>query len=261
VSSGRIAARGRLGLLMGRRMRRGRARSSLSRRRLALAAGLTAGLLALLGGGWLWLRNSSLVAVQRVTVIGQSGPEAGAIRAALMRSARGMSTLDVQVSQLRMAVSPYPEVKDVQVATHFPHGLSIRVVEQLPVAVVNVGGRPMAVGSDGTLLHQVSSGTSLPVIPLAVPPGGPRLTDPAAKRAVALLAAAPYQLLAKVSQVTTVSGHGLVAQLRDGPSIYFGPPTQLRAKWIAATEVLADPGSVGASYIDVTDPMRPAAGG
>jgi hypothetical protein len=32
------------------------------------------------------------------------------------------------------------------------------------------------------------------------------------------------------------------------------------AKWAAATAVLAEPTSAGASYIDVTDPSRPAAG-
>ena len=34
----------------------------------------------------------------------------------------------------------------------------------------------------------------------------------------------------------------------------------LDAKWDSATMVLADPSSAGASYIDVSDPSRPAAG-
>jgi hypothetical protein len=51
-----------------------------------------------------------------------------------------------------------------------------------------------------------------------------------------------------------------VAQLRNGPSIYFGDANQLAAKWSAAVAVLADSGSAEAVYIDVTDPQRPAAG-
>jgi hypothetical protein len=39
-----------------------------------------------------------------------------------------------------------------------------------------------------------------------------------------------------------------------------GDTRRLAAKWRAVVAVLADPGSVGASYIDVTDPGRPAAG-
>ncbi len=222
---------------------------------LAVALGLG----VLLIGGWLWLRDSSLVAVERVTVTGADGPEAGAIRSALVAAAHSMTTLDVGLGQLRNAVSPFPEVKDLQVSTQFPHGLRIRVIEQLPVAAVMVGGRRLAVASDGTLLH-VPAGASLPLILLTVPPGGSKLTEPSAVQAIALLAAAPYRVLAKLSQVTTAPGHGLVAQLRGGPSIYFGAASDLQAKWISATEVLADPGSAGASYIDVTDPMRPAAG-
>ena len=189
----------------------------------------------MLAGGWLWLRDSSLVAVQQVTVTGQTGPDAAAIRSALASAARSMTTLDVRIDQLRTAVSPFPEVKDLRVSTQFPHGMRIRVIEQLPVAAVEVGGRQIPVAADGTLLHDVAAASSLPLIPLAVPPGGPRLTDPAAARAVTLLAAAPYQLLSRISQVTTVAGHGLVAQVRGGPSIYFGDATDLRAKWISAS--------------------------
>jgi cell division protein FtsQ len=213
----------------------------------------------LLLGGWLWLRDSSLVAVTRVTVSGESGPDAAAIRTALIGAAHGMTTLDVSTSQLRTAVSPFPVVEDLRVSTQFPHGMRIRVIERLPVAVVSVAGRNVAVANDGTLLHELAGGSTLPVVPLTVPPGGPRLIDPALQ-AIKLLAAAPAPFLARISQVTTVAGHGLVAQVRGGPSIYFGLATDARAKWIAATEVLADPGSAGAAYIDVTDPVRPAAG-
>ena len=233
-------------------------RRTLPRRlRLALAVVFVA---LLLGGAWLWLRDSSLVAVEHVTVSGQRGPDAGAIRSALTAAAHGMTTLDVRAGQLRTAVSSFPEVKHLDVSTQFPHGMRIRVVEQLPVAAVAVAGRRIAVASDGTLLHDVSTAASLPLIPLAMAPGGPRVTAPAAVSAVAMLAAAPYQLLSRISQVTTVAGHGLVAQVRGGPSIYFGAAGDLRAKWASAATVLADPRSAGAAYVDVTDPARPAAG-
>jgi cell division protein FtsQ len=215
---------------------------------------------ALLAGGWLWLRDSSLVSVRRVTVTGVSGPDAGQIRTALVASARTMTTLDVQISQLRTAVAPYPVVKNLQVSTQFPHGLRIQVIEQIPVAAVSVDGRSTAVAADGTLLHDVVASPQLPVIPLRVPPAGARLTDPGARGAVAVLAAAPYQLLSHLTGVTTGGSHGLVAQLRVGPSIYFGDAHQLAAKWAAAIAVLAQAGSAGSSYIDVTDPGRPAAG-
>jgi cell division protein FtsQ len=246
--------------LLGRRSR-GRALrrlwASKRVRRLTVAA---VALAAVLGGGWLWLRDSSLVAVQRVAVIGVSGPDAIQIHDALVAAARTMSTLDVHVDRLRTAVAPYPVVRDIRVSTQFPHGMRIHVVEQLPVATVMVGGRAIPVSGDGTLLHDASPTETLPVLELPAAPGGPRLTEPGALSAVALLAAAPYPLLSKISEVSHSGIHGLSAQLRGGPVIYFGDGTQLAAKWRGAIAVLADPGSSGASYIDVTDPRRPAAG-
>jgi cell division protein FtsQ len=231
-----------------------------SARRLRLVAiGLVA-LGVLLGGGWFWFRDSSFVSVKTVAVTGQSGPDAAAIRSALMTAARNMTTLDVDMAQLRTAVSPYPAVKTLQVSTEFPHGMRIQVIEQLPVAVIQLPGRTIAVASDGTLLREVQSAPSLPTIALSVPPGGPRLTDQAALAAVAALAAAPYQLLSKISQIQTAAPHGLVAQLRAGPQVYLGDSSDLTQKWSAAVAVLSDSGSAGAAYIDVTDPRRPAAG-
>ena len=64
--------------------------------------------LPLLAGGWLWLRDSSLVAVEHVRVSGVHGPEATAIEAALTGAARHMSTLDVHAGALRAAVAPFP---------------------------------------------------------------------------------------------------------------------------------------------------------
>ena len=214
----------------------------------------------LLVGAYFWVRDSSLVAVQQVKVTGDSGPDAARIRTALVAAARNMRTRDVNMGQLKTAVEPYPDVKRLDVSTQFPHGMRIRVVEQMPVAVVAEAGRRIPVAGDGTLLHDVAAGSTLPVISLTVPPGGPRLTGYALSE-VRLLAAAPYQLLAKIGGVSDGPAHGLVAQLRDGPAIYFGDGGRLVAKWNAATAVVASRESAGAVYSDVTDPNRRAAGG
>lgn len=241
--------------------RRGLARPGLrTTPRLRLAIVVAVLLVGLLFGAWLWLRDSSLVAVNRVTITGAAGADAAEIRSALRSAARNMTTLDVQMGQLRTAVAPFPEVRRLRVHTAFPHRMVIEVIEQRPVAVVDIGNRNVPVASDGTLLRAVSVSSALPTIPLSVPPVGQRLSEGRAADAVALLAAAPEQMLARIEQVTVVTGHGLVAQLRNGPSLYFGDTARLAAKWAAATEVLANAGSAGAVYIDVTDPERPAAG-
>jgi cell division protein FtsQ len=215
--------------------------------------------LALAGGAWVWLRNSSLVAVQRVTVVGVSGRDARQIRSALISAARNMTTLNVKMGALRTAVAPFPVVKQLHVTTGFPHRMRIDVVEQVPVAIISAAGQQVAVAGDGTLLRGGSIPGSLPTIPLAVSPAGTRVTG-ATMRIVRLLAAAPYQLLGRVSRAFDGGAQGLQAQLRNGPKLNFGTDEELGAKWAAAAAVLADPASAGADYIDVTVPSRPAAG-
>jgi cell division protein FtsQ len=215
--------------------------------------------LGLAAAGWVWLRDSSLVAVQRVTIVGVSGRDAHQIRAALRSAARNMTTLDVKLSALRTAVAPYPVVKQLHVSTKFPHQMRIDVVEQVPVAVISSGGVQVAVSADGTLLRGTAIQGSLPTVSLPVTPGGTRVTG-STLQVIRLLAAAPYQLLGKVSQASDGATHGLEAQLRNGPKLYFGDDTDLAAKWTAAAAVLADSASAGAGYIDVTVASRPAAG-
>jgi cell division protein FtsQ len=246
------------GWLAGQRRRAVRRRAiRLPGPRLIAAVALV---LALLAGGWLWLRDSSLVAVRRVTISGVSGPDAGRIRSALRLAARNMTTLDVKNAELNTAVAPYPVVKSLSVSTQFPHGMRIRVTEELPVGEITVAGHSVAVASDGVLLHDAVPSTRLPSISLPSAPGGNRISTGAGLQLVALLTAAPYQLLAHLTDASSTAAHGLVVQLRNGPIIYFGAASQLGVKWAAATAVLADSGSDGAQYIDVTDPQRPVAG-
>ena len=176
----------------------------------------------LLGGVWLWLRDSSLVAVRKVRVTGASGPDAAQIRSALIAAAHNMTTLDVNMKQLRTAVAPYPVVKRLDVTTQFPHGMRIRVIEQ------DAGGvrrRRRAADGGGRRRHP------------AARCGRQRRrcrrsrcrwclaarTSPGTRRArSSCSSAAPYALLSKVETVTDGQAHGLVAQLRNGPSLYFG---------------------------------------
>ena len=216
-------------------------------------------LVAIAVGGWFWLRDSSLVAVRKVTITGVSGPDAGQIRAALTSAAHGMTTLDVNSAALRNAVQPFPVVKHVQASTSFPHAMVITVSEEVPVAMLSAGGTSTAVAGDGALLHGASAPAALPTITVAVAPGGDRVTGMALADA-RLLAAAPYPLLARIASASDSQAHGLTVQLRNGPRVYFGSTGQLARKWSVADGVIAQPSSAGADYIDVTVPARPVAG-
>jgi cell division protein FtsQ len=228
------------------------------RLRIALVAALIAA--PALGGGWLWLRHSSLVAVREVHITGTHGGDAAAIDSALTAAARRMSTLDVRPGELRAAVSAYPIVARLEVHASLPHSLSIRVVEQSPVAAVAVAGARSAVAADGVVLGAAHLDGSLPALSATAPlTPGERVRNPALLAALAVLGAAPPALAAQTERAFTGS-KGLTLVLHGGVSAYFGDATRPHAKWLALARVLADPSSAGAAYVDVRVPERPAAG-
>jgi cell division protein FtsQ len=241
------AARAGLGLLWQRRWSR-----------IALLASMIA--LPLLGGGWLWLRNSSFVAVQRVEISGVRGPDATQIDALLTAAARSESTLDVNVSALRAAVAELPLVREVSAVAHFPHTLEVRVVEQLPAAELLVAGSKTAVAADGVVLGTSFSTGDLPVVAGSSEPSvGQTVKAPDLLSALTVLGAAPAPL-ARLAERAFEGPKGLTVAMRNGLLVYFGNATRPHAKWLSLTRVLADSSSNGASYVDVRLPGRPAAG-
>jgi cell division protein FtsQ len=217
--------------------------------------------LPLLGGGWLWLRDSPLVAVEHVQISGVAGgPEAGAIEAALTSEARRMSTLDVHTSSLLAAVAPFRMVRAVHVVASFPHRLRISVVEQPPVAALTVGSWRTAVAADGVVLGPALLTSSLPTLEgVAEPVTGARLSSAGLLASLTVLGAAPAPLARFVLRTFT-GPMGLTVAMRSGLLVYFGDASRPHAKWLSLARVLADPSSAGASYVDVRLPERPAAG-
>src|SRR4051812_2830326 len=229
-------------------------------RRRLIAALLVTALLA--AAYLLWFRDSSIVRVERVQVIGlSSAPDAPRLRAALVDTGRGMTTLHLDAARLRDVVADSPAVHAIEVTPDFPHGLLIRVIENKPVALLSAGGHNVPVAADGTLLEGVDAKTTLPTIRTAALPGGRRLGSGGTLDRVTAAAAAPPALLAKVASITIQPGKGFVAQLTNGPAIWLGGQARLEDKWAAAAAVLAQESSQGADYIDARLPERPVAGG
>lgn len=226
------------------------------RGRTVLALALLA---AALAGGWLWLRDSSLVRVQDVQITGARGFGAAAVRSALRGAALDMTTLNVDEQALRAAVARYPLVRDVSAEADPPHGLRIRVAERVPVGVLGAPGGRAVVADDGTLLRRVPA-EGLPEIAVRAVPGGGVVGDRRTRAKVEVLAAAPAGLRRAVARVT-LGRYGLTARLDSGLVLRFGDGSRLRAKWIAARRVMADPAAANARYLDLRLPERPAAGG
>ena len=217
---------------------------------------LVAGLLA---GGWLWARDASFARVTEVEVTGTTTSESDAVRAALERAARDMTTLRVREEVLHEAVAPYRSVAGLEVERDLLHGLRIQVLERRPVAALEGDGRRTAVAGDGTVLSGVQADATLPAIDQTLP-AGTQIKDRRTLAALAVAAAAPPELLERSEEIY-FGPEGLTADLSDGPPLFFGNADDADAKWAAAARVLAAPSAAGATYLDLRVPGRVAAGG
>ncbi len=239
----------------------GHALGWLSGNRLALRATVSVLIaLPLLGGGWLWLRGSSLVAVEHVHISGVHGTDAIQIRTALDGAATRMTTMDFEVGALRSAIASYAVVSGLRVKTSFPHTVSISVTERPPVAALLSAGQGTAVAADGTVLGPALLSSSLPILHGSLEPSpGARVSEPTTLAALTVLGAAPAALARFVVRVFN-GPEGLTAAMRNGLLVYFGNDARPHAKWLSLARVLTSPSAAGALYVDVRLPERPAAG-
>ena len=222
---------------------------------LVLAAGLAAGY-------FLWLRDSSLVAVDNVDVVGVSSGDPVRIRAELTRVAEGQTTLHADSAAIERAASAYPTIQSVTVDPNFPHGMRIEVTERPPAMLVEADGRQVPAAADGTLLTGVQVGDEerLPVLAIGHIPGGVALDGHPLQQAL-IVGAAPEPLRPMIEQVRTDDDYGVEVTLRGGIPVRFGSGSRAAEKWAAAAAVLADPKLDALTYLDVRVPERPAAGG
>jgi cell division protein FtsQ len=228
------------------------------RRRLLVAA-----LAALVLGSLyhFWLRDSALVAVNDVEVIGLTTKDGPRIRATLESVAEDMTTLHVRVDELEEAARQFPVIGAIHVERDFPHGLRIEIEERRAAALVSVDGVPTPVAGDGTVLRGLRPPEGLPLLRMEKPATDGRVTDPRTVRALLVAGAAPGGIPQRIDRVSEGPEQGIVVELEDGPEIIFGDADFAVEKWTAATRVLADPDAAGATYIDVRLPERPVAGG
>src|SRR4051794_8951090 len=108
-------------------------------KRIRIGLGLVA-VVVLALGGWLSLRDSSLVAVCGIEVTGATASDGDRVRAALERAAHTMTTLHVREDALRGATAVFPSVGGLKVRTGFPHRLTIQVLERRAVAALAPAG-------------------------------------------------------------------------------------------------------------------------
>jgi cell division protein FtsQ len=226
------------------------------RRRLLAGAAI---LLVLYGGYMLWFRDLSLFSINDVTIKGATTNERE-IRSAVAQVAGDMTTLHIKDDELRDAVARFPTVASVGASTSFPHGLEVTITERLPVAFIQLSGHQTAVSADGYLLAGTDfDAKALPRIEGAA--HGVRLDEDAAAQAT-ILGATPAPLRNHITASTWDDQRGgVVVDLKNGPEVRFGDGSRAQDKWKAAVAVLSSNERGSPSYLDVSVPDRPVAGG
>lgn len=238
-------------------------------RRLRLALILAAVAAAALTGAYYgWLRDSSLVQVEDVTVTGLTGPDADRVRKRLTEAGLTMTTLHVREADLRSAVESEPSIRGLHATRDFPHGLRIAVIENRPIATIAIpdSGR-VPIAGNGILMPGHSTKAAVPEIRVQGAQVGrhgtaaARMADDRAAPLVRVAGAAPAPLRQRATAIEHRKGEGIVVVMRDGPRVMFGDDSRAADKWRAAAGVLASKDAQGAAYVDVRLPDRPVAGG
>lgn len=209
----------------------------------------------------LWFRNSSFVAVEKVTIEGVHGPEQEAVEAALSQAAGDMTTLNVDDEALEAAVAGFPTVVGVDGDADFPHDLALLVRERPPVLLATAGGESLPVAGDGTVLPGVDvSDLKIPSIGVDELPAQGRLSGDALQIA-RVMGPAPKALLELVEEISVGGEEGVQVTLRGGVPVWFGGSDDAAAKWDATAAILADPQIDTLTYVDVRVARRPSIGG
>jgi cell division protein FtsQ len=217
-------------------------------------------ILVLYGIYLVWFRNLPLFSIDEVTVSGATTNKA-AIEKAVQQVAGDMTTLHLNDDELRNVVAHFPTVASVGATTSFPHTLNVTVTERLPVAYIKVGDQRTAVSADGYLLLGAAfDRKALPQIEGAAPSGALLDDDSAAQAAI--LGATPSPLRSHIADSSwSDDDGGVVVSLDNGPDLRFGDGSRAQDKWTAAVAVLSSPAHGSPSYLDVSVPERPVAGG
>ena len=216
---------------------------------------------------YLVARESSMFAVTRVEITGAPPAVAAQARAAL-HFAQGESLLRLDGDGVVSALERLPSVYRASYDRHFPHTLRVRIVPERPVAVLRRGADSWIVSARGRVIAPLARGglPDLPRIwlaPTALVRVGEVLRDPSGALASRALSSFRGGGLAGRILFVKAAGGRIVAGLRTGLELRFGPPVDLALKLAVARSILptlAPPSAGGPRYLDVAVPERPVAG-
>lgn len=195
---------------------------------------------------FLWLRSSSVFAVETITASAIQHVTQKQISDAVA-NARGASLLKLSTGDIEQALGSLPYVRSIHVYRDFPNALRIDIDEYEPEARLQDGnGDGWLVAGDGHLLQKAgpSAAQDLPLIVAAarfeakvgsIVPQAVLGAMPVARLLVTSEMAAQ---LPAVDRVSVSTGGDVVVVLEDGTELRLGEPTDLKQKMTVAAKLV-----------------------
>lgn len=212
-------------------------------------------------------RETSMFAVGTIRIEGAPPAVAADVRRELRRY-DGQSLVTVDANVVEQRVDGLPTVRSSVIDRGFPHTLRVRVVPEIPVAVLRRGADSFLVSARGRVIAPVALGTHRPLPRIWLPVRteldiGSLLGGEAGGLAARSLAAfVGSGFTNRITFVRALDGQ-ITLGLLGGLEIRLGVPVDLRVKIAIAHGIvprLALPSEGGPDYLDIAVPERPVAG-
>ncbi len=207
----------------------------------------TIGAVVLLIGGTTAAAYSPLFAVEKITVLGATTLDAGAVEAALAEQV-GTPLALVDSSEVKAALLAFPLIETYALEAKPPHDLTVRIVERTPVGVVRSDAGYTLVDAAGVALATTSDQPAGQ--PLLEIDGG---TDSVAFESAGLVVrSVPAELRALLTGVSATTADDVTLTLSSGLTVVWGSSEDSPMKSEVLTKTLLS--NPEASTIDVTSP-------
>ncbi|WP_245647327.1 cell division protein FtsQ/DivIB [Microtetraspora niveoalba] len=208
------------------------------------------GLATLLTGGvvgaatWL-VFFSSVLGVRDVQVSGGVRVPPDEVRR-VVGVAPGTPLARVDLEEVRRRVAALTQVESARVDRAWPGTLQVSVVERTPLAVARVAGRTVTVDRYGVFLGDAGAAVRLPLLRVQ----RPAPDDLATRSALAVLAALPEGVKARVGEVAAPSPGSVTLRLSDSRTVRWGDAERSEEKARVLQRLLRTP----ARSYDVSSP-------
>ncbi|MDO0932444.1 FtsQ-type POTRA domain-containing protein [Streptomyces sp. DG2A-72] len=224
--------------------------------------------LVLVGAGSVWvLYGSKWLRVERVSVAGTRVLTPQQVReAADVPVGAPLISVDTDAIEARLS-RKLPRIDSVDVVRSWPHGIGLKVIERVPVLIVEKGGKFIEVDDEGVRFATVSDAPKgIPALELTLPRSGSSAAslrrfgeDRLVREAVRAAGAIPAAVARDTRTVKVSSYDDISLELGDGRTIAWGSAENGAAKARTLTALMK--ASPDARHFDVSVPTAPASSG